>query len=111
MEGAADDGCVSGPIDLKEAWSPKWRLAIETVARTQNLESRIHAAERLISERGDKSAALIPIRLVFTNKVHKQDKLSLSFDARWTGSPPSDSTYCCASWWCCAANASASLAS
>jgi predicted RecB family nuclease len=81
VEGVADDECVSGPIDLKEAWSPKWRLAIETVARTQNLESRIHAVERLISERGDKSAALIPIRLVFTNKVDKQDKLSLSFDA------------------------------
>ncbi len=40
VEGVADDECVSGPIDLKEAWSPQWRLAIETVARTQNLESR-----------------------------------------------------------------------
>lgn len=81
VEGVAEDECVTGPIDLKETWSPKWRLAIQTIARTQNLESALHAVERLISERGDKSAPLIPIRLVFTNKVDKHDKLSLAFDA------------------------------
>jgi hypothetical protein len=30
---------------------------------------------------GDKSAPLIPIRLVFRNKVDKHDKLALGFDA------------------------------
>ena len=81
VEGVAQDECITGPIDLKETWSPKWRLAIQTIACTQNLESSIHAVERLISEGGDKSAPLIPIRLVFTNKVDKHDKLSLGFDA------------------------------
>jgi predicted RecB family nuclease len=81
VEGVAEDECVTGPIIAKETWSPKWRLAIQTIARTQNLESGIHAVERLISEKGDKSAPLIPIRLVFTNKVDKHDKLSLAFDA------------------------------
>ena len=81
VEGVAEDECVTGPIDVKDTWSPKWRLAIQTIARTQNLESGIHAVERLISERGDKSAPLIPIRLVFTNRVDKHDKLSLGFDA------------------------------
>src|ERR1700687_4811010 len=81
VEGVAQDECITGPIDSKEPRSPKCRLAIRTVARTQNLESGIHAVERLISEGGDKSAPLIPIRLVFTNKVHKHDKLSLAFDA------------------------------
>jgi len=81
VEGVAEDECVTGPIDLKETWSSKWRLAIQTIARTQNLESGIHAVERLVSERGDKAAPLIPIRLVFTNKVDKHDRLSLAFDA------------------------------
>jgi len=81
VEGVAEDECVTGPIDVKDTWSPKWRLAIQTIARTQNLESGIHAVERLISEREDKLAPLIPIRLVFTNKVDKHDKLSLGFDA------------------------------
>jgi predicted RecB family nuclease len=34
-----------------------------------------------MSEKGDESAPLIPIRLVFTNKVDKHDKLSLAFNA------------------------------
>jgi predicted RecB family nuclease len=81
VEGVAQDECVTGPIDSKEMWSSKWRLAIQTIARTQDLESSIHAVERLISEGGENSARLIPIRLIFTNKVHKHDKLSLAFDA------------------------------
>ena len=80
MDGVAQDECVTGAIDSKEARSPKWHLAIQTIARAQNLESSIHAVERLMSVGGDKPT-LIPIRLVFTNKVHKHDKLSLAFDA------------------------------
>jgi hypothetical protein len=56
VEGVAEDECVTGAIDSKELRSPKWRLAIQTIARTQNLESSIHAIERLISEEGGKSA-------------------------------------------------------
>src|ERR1019366_9591593 len=64
VQGVAQDECTTGQIDSTETRSPKWRLAIQTVARTQNLESGIHAVERLISEGVDKSAPLIPIRLV-----------------------------------------------
>ena len=38
-------------------------------------------AIRRTSERGDKSAPLIPIRFVATNTVHKHDKLALASDA------------------------------
>jgi hypothetical protein len=81
VEGVAEDECVTGAIDSKELRSPKWRLAIQTIARTQNLESSIHAIERLISEEGGKSALLIPIRMVFTKKVHRHDALSVAFNA------------------------------
>jgi predicted RecB family nuclease len=81
VEGVAEDECVTGAIDSKQLRSPKWRLAIQTIARTQNLESSIHAVERIRSEEGGKSALLIPIRMVFTKKVHRHDALSLAFDA------------------------------
>src|SRR6266851_2867685 len=71
----------TGTNDSEETRSPRWRLSIQTLARTHNLESVIHAVERLTSERRDKSESLIPIRFINTNKVHKHDKLSLAFDA------------------------------
>jgi hypothetical protein len=45
VEGVAEDECVTGAIDSKEVRSPKWRLAIQTIARTHNLESSIHPIE------------------------------------------------------------------
>jgi hypothetical protein len=77
----AEDEVITGTIDSEETRSPRWRLSIQTLARTHNLESVIHAVERLTSERRDKSESLIPIRFINTNKVHKHDKLSLAFDA------------------------------
>jgi hypothetical protein len=81
VKGFAEDEVITGTIDSEETRSPKWRLSIQTAARTHNLESIIHAVERLTSEGGDKSESLIPIRFINTNKVHKHDKLSLAFDA------------------------------
>src|SRR5216684_2284005 len=51
----AEDEVITGTIDSEESRSPKWRLSIQTMARTHNLESVIHAVERLTSERRDKS--------------------------------------------------------
>jgi CRISPR/Cas system-associated exonuclease Cas4 (RecB family) len=77
----AEDEVITGTVDSEETRSPKWRLSIQTLARTHNRESIIHAVERLTSERGDKPESLIPIRFINTNRVHKHDKLSLAFDA------------------------------
>jgi len=44
-------------------------------------ESRLHAVERLRSEGRGKPAQFIPVRFVFTNKLGKDDKLLLAFDA------------------------------
>jgi hypothetical protein len=66
----AEDEVITGTIDSEETRSPRWRLSIQTLARTHNLESVIHAVERLTSERRDKSESLIPIRFINTHKVH-----------------------------------------
>src|SRR6266567_514504 len=72
--------CVTSPAGdrLKEA---KWRLATDVLAQTQNLESRIHALERVRSEGQGKSAQFIPIRFISTNKLSRNDKLLVAFDA------------------------------
>ena len=44
-------------------------------------ESRLHAIERILSEGRGKPAQFIPIRFMFTNKLGKDDKLLLAFDA------------------------------
>jgi len=65
-------------INLKTA---KWRLAITFAAKTQHLESTIHAVERVSSEGKGKPAQFIPIRFILANKITKSDKLLLAFDA------------------------------
>jgi transposase/predicted flap endonuclease-1-like 5' DNA nuclease len=95
----------SPPVeDLKSA---KWQCAVEiraTIAlrgsrgneaqisssgADQNLppsaatvvESRLHAVERIPSEGRGKAAQFIPIRFIYRNKLTKDDKLLLAFDA------------------------------
>jgi predicted RecB family nuclease len=78
---AAQNQHVIGLIDREDVRSTKWRFAVETTARAQNLESIIHAVEHLTSEEQDKLGLFIPIRFIFTNKLHKDAKLLLAFDA------------------------------
>ena len=66
----------SQPVNIKMA---KWRLAIDFVVQKKNLETTIQAIERLSSE--DDFIQIIPIRFVFTNKITKDDRLLLAFDA------------------------------
>jgi predicted RecB family nuclease len=77
----AQNECVTNPIDREDVQSAKWRFAVEIAARAQNLESTIHAVEQLTSEGRDKLGLFIPIRFIFTNKLHKDAKLLLAFDA------------------------------
>ena len=85
----------------------KWRLAVDLATQTpdsadghlreprpneetrrlgslcsgQPLESRLHAVERVPSEGRGKPAQFVPIRFVFRNKLTKDDRLLLAFDA------------------------------
>ena len=58
-----------------------WRLGFGVVGTSQNLETRIHAVERVPAEGRGKSAHFIPIRFAFNNKLGKDEKLLLAFDA------------------------------
>ena len=80
------------PID-KVAVSPAsdnlkvamWWLATNATLRSGTdscpLESTIHAIERAPAEGRGKAALFIPIRFIFTNKLGKDDRLLLAFDA------------------------------
>lgn len=69
------------PVSASNPKTAKWRLATDLLAQTQDLESCLHAVERVPSEGRGKPAQFIPIRFGFTNKLTKDDKLLVSFDA------------------------------
>lgn len=49
--------------------------------QSEIVESRLHAVERVPSEGRGKAAQFLPIRCLFFNKLTKDDKLLLAFDA------------------------------
>ena len=57
--------------------APRRRRALET----NNLESRLHAVERIPSEGRGRTVQFVPHRFEFANKLTKNNKLSLAFDA------------------------------
>jgi predicted RecB family nuclease len=57
------------------------RLALDCVAQTPELRSQIHILERLTSPGKTKHNPYIPVRFVPSEKITKQDKLLLAFDA------------------------------
>jgi predicted RecB family nuclease len=81
MAGAADDECIIGSLGTENWKTAKWRLVVDLVARAQNLESRLHAVERVPSEGRGQPGQFTPIRFIFTNKLNRDDKLLLAFDA------------------------------
>ena len=99
---------VVAPPATENLKAAQWRLAVDLVAQTpdksadspvsesqpneeahglgapcseQLLESRLHAVERVPSEGRGKPARFVPIRFVFRNKLTKDDRLLLAFDA------------------------------
>jgi GNAT superfamily N-acetyltransferase len=78
MAETAPGECVGSPSVAANLKTAKWRLATEYVARSQNMESGLHAVEHIPSEGRGKPAQFIPIRFVFTNKLNRDDKLLLA---------------------------------
>ncbi|MBV8225030.1 MAG: IS66 family transposase [Verrucomicrobia bacterium] len=79
--GTAPGECVGGSSAATNLKMAKWQFAIDYVVRSQSLESRLHAVERIPSEGRSKPAQFIPIRFIPTNKISRDDKLLLAFDA------------------------------
>lgn len=79
---AASDGrIITAPL-TENPKAAGWRYAFDFVARAQNFEAHIHIVERIPPEESGKPVQFIPIRFIFTNKINKEDKLLLAFDAR-----------------------------
>ncbi len=58
-----------------------WRLAIDVRWRMRELESRLQAVERIPSEVHGRPAEFIPYRFEFANKLAKEHRLLIAFDA------------------------------
>lgn len=78
---AASDGRIITAPHTENPKLAEWDYAFDFVARAQNLESHIHIVERTPPEESGKPFQFIPIRFIYTNKINKDDKLSLAFDA------------------------------
>jgi predicted RecB family nuclease len=80
VETKPDENATNPPLSegLKAA---QWRVALDFHAQAHDLEASIHAVERVPSKARGTPAQFIPIRFVFTNKLTRDDKLLLAFDA------------------------------
>src|SRR5262245_44148487 len=58
-----------------------WRVATDVCLQTNDLESRLQAIEKMSPQGQARFVQFIPYRFQFTNKLTKNDKLSLAFDA------------------------------
>ena len=71
--------------DLKDLNTAIWRLATNLATNAQFdsnvLESELHGVQLVPAKGRGQSAHLIPIRFIFSNKLEKDDKLLLAFDA------------------------------
>lgn len=76
---------VASSATIESLKSGKWLLATNLAAQAQSalcgVESKLHAVERVPSRGRGKAAQLIPTRFIFSNKLVKDDKLLLAFDA------------------------------
>src|SRR5229473_169147 len=73
------DFIVSPPVD--DFKTAKWRLAVETIAHAEGMESQLQALERVTADGRGKAAQFVPIRFMPNNNLGKDDKLLLAFDA------------------------------
>ncbi|HYI97101.1 MAG TPA: TM0106 family RecB-like putative nuclease [Bryobacteraceae bacterium] len=80
-DGTAQDKHATSALDPETVKSAKWKLAVDQTIHVKNIESNIHAVERVPSVVKGKPAQFTPIRFVFTNKLSRHDKLLLAFDA------------------------------
>ena len=68
-------------LDPERLAAPKWSLAHDVAAGAHDLESTIHAVERVPTAGRRQPCQFIPIRFIFRNKVTRDDKLLVGFDA------------------------------
>jgi predicted RecB family nuclease len=79
------NGDLAAEPEVENLKSAKWRMATNVVVQAQedscSLESSLHAVERIPSAGRGQPAQFVPIRFIYRNKLTKDDKLLLAFDA------------------------------
>ncbi|MGD0283428.1 MAG: TM0106 family RecB-like putative nuclease [Dissulfurispiraceae bacterium] len=80
-EELAPHECINGLPRTESLKMAKWRLAVDFVVRSLNLESSIPALERTPPVGRSHPVQFIPIRFIFTNMLSRSEKLLLAFDA------------------------------
>src|SRR5262245_48414250 len=67
------------PLDRSDFLSANWRCAADSTTRSQHLESRFHAIERISSQATPLPVQFVPIRFVRAKRPNSVDKLMLAF--------------------------------
>ena len=78
---AARDGRIMTAPLTENPKAAEWGYIFDFVARAQNLQSNIHVVERTPPDEFGRPIQFIPIRFIYTNKINKDDKILLAFDA------------------------------
>lgn len=73
--------CFIGTPPSKDFKRKKYRLIINCLLQGNGIESHIHALEKTNTRDSQRFTAYAPIRFIPTEKITKQDKLILAFDA------------------------------
>ena len=79
--GLPETDLVVAPPAAGNLKAATWRLALDLPIQAGERESRLQAVERVPSEGRGKPAQFIPIRFNFFNKLTKDDRLLVAFDA------------------------------
>jgi len=66
---------------LGATWRYATRISLRAATNTLALRSELHALERQPARTDGKTSGIVPIRFVFTNKLGKDERMLLGFDA------------------------------
>ena len=76
-----ESDCAVAPLVDRNFLAGRWRLAVDLRLRTNDLKSHLWAVAKTKLERHVGRVHFIPYRFEFSNKVTKNHKLTLAFDA------------------------------
>jgi len=82
VAGVAPDKCATGTQAMGTLKLAQWHLCMDLAVQSQNLQCSCHAVEQIPSTGRGRTAQFVPTRFVFRNKLNRDDKLLLAFDAR-----------------------------
>src|SRR5437763_7682135 len=82
VAGVAPDKCATGTQAMGTLKPAQWHLCMDFAVQSQNLQCSCHAVEQIPSTGRGRTAQFVPTRFVFRNKLNRDDKLLLAFDAR-----------------------------